>query len=137
MLDESPALACPGLLLHLPGPDPARRLWPIWRREMGPGGQTPVWRDATMQAGRVAGGPPVRALCFVLDRAAPDHAGDVPVGRVADTLARAAGPEGSAADLLLDTAAILRANGMRDALLESLEAEVARRLAGRPDVPAG
>jgi len=128
-LEPVPALACPGLLLHLPGPEVERRLWPIWRQEMAPGTQEPAWRDAVMQAGRDAGGAPVRALCFLSRTSAPGYAGNLPIGQVADTLTRASGPGGSAAAFLLSAASILRANGMRDALLESLEAEVARRLA--------
>ncbi|SHJ50594.1 cation transport protein ChaC [Roseomonas rosea] len=128
-LEEAPALACPGLLLHLPGPDVEERLWPIWKQEMGPGFYTPHWVEVTMHASRDPGGAPIRALCFVTRPDSPHCCGEKPVREVADCLARSIGPNGAAAAYLLDAADTLRKNGMRDATLESLEAEVAQRLA--------
>jgi cation transport protein ChaC len=133
-LEKAPALACPGLLLHLPGPEVESRLWPVWRQAMGPGSHKPQWREATLHGGRAPGGPPVRALCFTTRHGHPLEVGEKPVGSVADILARASGPNGAAAAYLLDAAETLRRHGLRDAMLESLEAEVARRLA---DVPGG
>ena len=129
-LERVPALACAGLLLHLPGPGVEERLWPVWKQEMGPGFYRPEWCEAVMHPGRTAGGAPVRALSFVARHDHPLFAGEMPVGQTADILARSRGPNGTAAAYLLDAAETLRRNGMRDALLESLEAEVARRLDG-------
>jgi cation transport protein ChaC len=131
-LEPVPALACAGLLLHFPGPSVEERLWPVWKREMGPGSYEPGWYEAVLHARRDAGGAPIRALSFVGRHGHPDHIGDLPIGVVADTLARATGPGGTAAAYLLDAAEELRRHGMRDALLESLEAEVARRLYAAP-----
>lgn len=133
-LEEAPALACAGLLLHLPGPAVERHLWPVWRQEMAPGFHRPEWRDSLLTRSRDGGGAPIRALCFLPRRDHPLYAGELPVGVVADTLATAGGPGGTAAGHLLEAAETLRRNGMRDALLESLEAEVARRLS--PAAPA-
>jgi cation transport protein ChaC len=127
-LEEAPALACPGLLLHLPGPDARDRLWPIWKQEMGPGFYTARWLEATMHATRAPGGAPIRALCFVIRPDSPLCCGALPVREVADCLARSSGANGAAASYLLRAAETLREHGMRDAGLESLEAEVARRL---------
>jgi cation transport regulator ChaC len=131
-LEEAPALACSGLLLHLPGPEVETHLWPVWKQEMGPSFYVPQWREAVMHASRDPGGAPIQALCFVSRQDCPNHVGEQPIGTVADILARASGANGTAAAYLLDAAETLRSHGMRDALLESLEAEVARRLAATP-----
>jgi len=131
-LEEAPALACSGLLLHLPGPDAEARLWPIWKQEMAPGFYEPQWREAVMHASRDPGGAPIHALTFISRHHHPLYVGEQPVGTIADILAQASGPNGSAAGYLLDASETLRRHGMRDAMLESLEAEVARRLAGSP-----
>jgi cation transport regulator ChaC len=135
-LEKVPALACPGLLLHLPGPSVEERLWPVWKQEMGPGFYTPQWQEAVMHASRDPGGAPIKALCFVSRHDCPNHVGELPVATVADMLSRASGPNGPAAAYLLEAAETLRKHGMRDAMLESLEAEVARRLAASPVQPA-
>ena len=131
-LEPAPALACAGLLLHLPGPDVERHFWSVWKQEMGPGFYEPQWQEAVMHASRDPGGAHIRALTFVTRHDHPQNAGELPVGAVADILARCRGPNGAGAAYLLDAAETLRRNGMRDAMLESLEAEVARRLAGGP-----
>ncbi|MFH5924469.1 gamma-glutamylcyclotransferase [Roseomonas xinghualingensis] len=136
-LEEAPALACAGLLLHLPGPEAEASLWPIWKQEMAPGFYEPHWCGTVMHASRDAGGAPIRALSFISRHQDPLYVGELPVGAVADILAEASGPNGSAAGYLLDASETLRRHGMRDAMLESLEAEVARRLtSSRPRPPA-
>ena len=127
-LEEAPALACPGLLLHLPGPAVERHLWPVWKQEMPCGFYEPQWREARLTPAHDGGGAPVQALCFVTRQGGPLHRPGLGIGAVADILARAAGPNGAAAAYLLDAAETLRRHGLRDALLESLEAGVARRL---------
>ncbi|TPG51536.1 hypothetical protein EAH89_20050 [Roseomonas nepalensis] len=134
-LEEVPALACAGLLLHLPGPKVEDRLWPVWRRKMAAGGHDPRWRDALLTRAHDGSGAPVRALCFLARHNHPLYEGEQPLGTVADRLARARGPGGAAAGALLDAAETLRRHGLRDALLESLEAEVARHLSP-PAAPA-
>jgi len=131
-LEEAPSLACAGILLHLPGPGVETHLWPVWKQEMGPGFYEPQWRDAVLSRAHDGSGAPIRALTFVARHDHRLHAGEKPIGAIADILAQSAGRNGSAAAYLLDAAETLRRNGMRDALLESLEAEVARRLAPRP-----
>lgn len=127
-LEEAPALACTGLLLHLPGPKVEERLWPVWKQEMACGFYEPQWRDAVLTRAHDGSGAPIRSLCFVARHTHPLYEGEQPLGRVADRLARSRGSNGAAAAYLLDAAGTLRRHGMRDALLESLEAEVARRL---------
>ena len=131
-LEEAPALACAGLLLHLPGPAVQDHLWPIWKQEMGCGFYDAQWRDAVLSRAHDGSGAPVRALSFVAKPGHPLHAGEQPVAIVADILAHRRGSNGAAAGYLLDAAETLRRHGMRDAMLESLEAEVARRLAPQP-----
>ncbi|MBI0534012.1 hypothetical protein D9599_00275 [Roseomonas sp. KE2513] len=128
-LEEAPALACAGLLVHLPGPKVEDHLWPIWQQEMSGGFYEPQWRDALLSRAHDGSGAPVRTLAFVARHDHPLYAGEKPLGTVADTLARARGKNGTAAAYLLDAAETVRRHGMRDALLESLEAEVAQRLA--------
>ncbi|WP_426956861.1 gamma-glutamylcyclotransferase [Muricoccus radiodurans] len=123
-LEPAPGLACSGLLLHLPGPDVETRLWPVWKQEMGPGFYEAAWHDGAMHPS----GAPVRALTFVTRHDHPLFAGELPVGTIADALARGAGPNGAAAAYLLDAAEELRRYGLRDPMLEMMEAEVARRL---------
>ena len=71
-----------------------------------------------------------RALTFVADPSHRLYAGRVPEAEAAEVLARGAGPQGTAAAYLLDTAEALRREGMPDPLLERLAAAVAVRLAG-------
>ncbi|WP_376093228.1 gamma-glutamylcyclotransferase [Roseomonas sp. CCTCC AB2023176] len=122
---EGAVSSCAGVLLHLPAEGLRDRLWPAWKREMAPGFYEPGWVDSIM----LPSGAPVRAATFLPKRGHPLYAGRLPVGTVADRLARARGPNGTAAAYLLDASAALRARGLRDAGLEMLEAEVARRLA--------
>lgn len=124
---EGVVSGCAGLLLHLPGPDPRGALWPAWRREMGPGFQEPSWVDTVMLPSEA----PVRAMAFLPKPGHPLHAGRLPVATVAERVARARGPGGTAADALLDVIAALRERQLRDPGLEMLAGEVARRLAGR------
>ncbi|MBP0443734.1 gamma-glutamylcyclotransferase [Roseomonas sp. SSH11] len=131
-LGEAPALSCSGLLLHLPGPDVEARLWPVWKQEMGPGFYRPSWQDVVMQPRRESAGTTIRALCFITRPDCPAYRGELPVRDIAECLAASSGSNGSAAAYLLDAAETLRQNGMRDPMLESMEAEVARRLAGIP-----
>lgn len=118
--------ACAGVLLHLPASGLRERLWPAWKQEMGPGFHEAGWVDAVM----VPSGAPVRAVTFLPKRGHALYAGRLPVGTVADRVARARGPNGTAAEHLLDAVEALGARKLRDPMLEMVGAEVARRLAG-------
>ena len=70
----------------------------------------------------------MRALAFTLDRASPNHTGEIPDDELLDILRHASGRYGSTLDYLLETAASLRRCGIRDREIERLEALALARL---------
>ena len=91
---------------------------------MPPGFYEVRWVEVETAAG------PISAISFAADPLHRLYAGAMPAERVAGILADTAGPAGSAADYLLNTAEWLRGHGESDAGLEELCALVAERLAG-------
>jgi cation transport protein ChaC len=127
-VEAAPGEACGGVLFRVPEAEEEEALWEVWRREMAPGFYLARWVDVGGPAEEGAAGRR-RALAFVADPGHPLHVGQPPEAEVADALARGAGPQGTAAAYLLDTAEALRREGMPDPLLERLAAAVAARLA--------
>jgi cation transport protein ChaC len=125
-LELAPGEARGGVLFRLPDVGEEDALWKVWQHEMPSGFYVAQWVD-------VAAGPEGRerrrALTFVADPSHELYAGRVPDDVAADTLARGAGPQGTAATYLLDTAEALRREGMPDPLLDRLAEAVAARLA--------
>jgi cation transport protein ChaC len=74
-----------------------------------------------------AGGHPLIALAFVVDRTHPQYAGRLPTTRQAKVIATAEGVFGSSADYLERARVALVTHGVVDPYLERLSALVARR----------
>lgn len=126
-LEPAPGEDCGGVLFRLPEAGEEEALWKVWRREMPPGFYHARWEDVGGLDGEAE---KRRALTFVADPGHRLYAGRVPETEVAEVLARGAGPRGTAAVYLLDTAEALRREEMPDPLLERLARAVAARLAG-------
>lgn len=110
---------CQGFAFRIPAAQIRTELTLIWRREMTLGSYEARWVKAA-----VAGGEPVRALSFVINRRCRQYAGKLPRDEVVEILARASGRLGSAADYLFQTVDCLRANGVSDLPLFELAERV-------------
>jgi len=117
--------SCSGLAYRLPQDDHRAQLDRLVRREIdaNPPTNIPRWINVKTEQG------PVRALAFVADPAGRAYAGRLPLGQVADVLARAAGHWGSAAHYLFRTVSKLEEHGIRDRNLWQLQDLVARKIA--------
>ncbi|MNN87992.1 ChaC-like protein [compost metagenome] len=71
---------------------------------------------------------PLRALAFVAARNGKAYAGKLPMDKVAQVLARAAGHWGSAAQYLFRTVTMLKEQGIRDRNMSRLEGLVAEEI---------
>ncbi len=110
---------CHGFAFRIPAHQVRTELTLIWRREMTMGSYDARWVNA------MAGGEPVRALAFVINRRGKQYAGKLPADQVVEVLAHARGRLGSAAEYLFQTVDCLRANGVQDAPLFALAERVA------------
>jgi cation transport protein ChaC len=109
---------CHGFVFRIPAAQIRTELTLIWRREMTMGSYDARWVKA------VAGGEPVRALSFVINRRCYHYAGKLPTDQVVEILSRASGRLGSGAEYLFQTVDCLRANGVRDTSLFELAQRV-------------
>lgn len=117
---------CHGFAFRIPARLLRDELTLIWRREMVMGSYDARWVNA------VAGGQPVRALAFVINRRGPQYAGKLPADEIVRVLAHAHGRLGTAAEYLFQTVECLRANGVQDEPLFALADRVARAMGGAP-----
>jgi cation transport protein ChaC len=117
--------SCKGLLYRLKRSSAAAELRRLWRRELTLGSYHPRWLGCTG-----ADGTPYRALAFVSNTRCSGYAGKLPVERMVDTLATAAGKFGSSAEYLFRTHETLSAHGIRDARVERLVRMVRARVSG-------
>ena len=115
--------SCRGVVYRIERTRAERELERLWAREMPTGVYDPRWLACRTPAGSV------RALAFTLDRASPAHTGEIDDGELVEILRHARGRYGSTLEYLLETAACLRAHGIRDREIERLE-RLARSLAG-------
>ena len=111
--------ACVGALFRIPGPGATEKLAQTWRREMPGMAYRPIWINACSPAG------PVRAVTFVADRKSHRYAGRLPEPEIARHIARACGQTGPNASYLLETWKHCTAIGIRDPMLDRLQALVA------------
>ena len=117
--------SCKGLLYRLKRSSAATELRRLWRRELTLGSYHPRWLGCTG-----ADGAPYRALAFVSNTRCSGYAGKLPLERMVDTLATAAGKFGSSAEYLFRTHETLSAHGIRDARVERLVRMVRSRVSG-------
>ena len=114
--------SCRGVVYRIERARAERELERLWAREMPTGVYDPRWLPCRTPHGTV------RALAFTLDRASPAHTGEIADAELLDILRHARGRYGSTMEYLLETAASLRARGIRDREIERLE-RLARTLA--------
>lgn len=114
--------SCRGVVYRIGRARAERELERLWAREMPTGVYDPRWLPCRTPHGTV------RALAFTLDRASPAHTGEIADAELLDILRHARGRYGSTMEYLLETAASLRARGIRDREIERLE-RLARTLA--------
>ncbi len=112
--------SCRGMVYRIHRRKVAVELERLWAREMPTGVYDPKWLACHTHQGRV------RALGFSLSRSSPSHTGPVADEPMLDILRSASGRYGRTLDYVLDTAASLRAHGIRDERIERLVA-LARR----------
>lgn len=119
---------CTGMLYRLPDADLTAHVEKLFRREftVKPPNCRPRWvRVAT------ADGKQVRAIAFVMNRAASSYMGRLAPEEIADILAQACGHWGSCAEYLYQTVAHLEAKGIHDRHLWLLQRLVAERIKAR------
>ncbi len=108
--------SCRGMAYRIARRKVKSELERLWAREMPTGVYDPKWLACHTSHGRV------RALGFALSRASPSHTGPVADAQMLDILRGASGRYGRTLDYLLETAASLRAHGIRDYKIERLVA---------------
>jgi cation transport protein ChaC len=117
--------SCKGLLYRLQHDSAAAGLRRLWRRELTLGSYHPRWLGCSG-----ADGARYRALAFVSNTRCSGYAGKLPMERMVDALATAAGKFGTSADYLFRTQETLSAHGIRDARVERLVRMVRARVSG-------
>ncbi len=111
-----PGGSCRGMAYRIRRTRAAAELERLWAREMPTGVYDPKWLGC-----RTAPGP-VKALAFTLSRRSPAHTGPLGDPQMVEVLRCAAGRFGSTLEYLMQTAASLRACGIRDRDVERLVA---------------
>ncbi|MGE8067715.1 gamma-glutamylcyclotransferase [Pseudomonas sp. NPDC089569] len=116
--------SCQGVAYRLPASNHFQQISQLLVREIDANPPTNVarWISVKTEAG------PLRALAFVAARDGKAYAGKLPVGEVAQVLARAAGHWGSAAQYLFRTVTMLREQGIRDRNMSRIESLVAEEI---------
>jgi cation transport protein ChaC len=125
MLGLMPGGACVGVALRVERAIAAAEFEILFRREMVSGSYDPRW--VTVQIEGVK--KPVKALCFLMNRAHERYAGRLTDAAVADAIAKAAGPLGACREYLDHTVAALEALGIRDKPLARMKKMVEARVA--------
>ncbi len=106
--------SCRGMAFRLAGDTAAQQLVSVWRREMLTGIYEPRWAPLHL------GDHTAQGVAFVVRRAHPQYAGQMPPATSAGYIAAAVGENGSCLEYLANTLAELRALGIRDRALERL-----------------
>ena len=121
ILALEPGGSCRGEAFRIPRNDAEIELDIIWAREMVAMSYRPRWvrlNSATQ---------PFRAITFTARRSEPRYAGRLTDDHVADTLAQASGPLGTATEYLEKTVAHLAGIGVTDRHLSALLAKIRRQ----------
>ncbi len=107
---------CRGVVLRIPRERADAELRRLWSREMPSGVYDPRWLNCRTAHGTVT------ALAFTLSRRSPSFTGKLDDAQVLHILRHARGRYGSSLDYLLNTAAALREQRVRDREIERLVA---------------
>lgn len=106
--------SCRGMVYRVAHHNARAELERLWAREMPTGVYDPKWLACHTPQGRVP------ALAFALSRSSPSHTGPVDDAQMLEILRSATGRFGRTLDYLLETAASLRAHGIKDHEIERL-----------------
>jgi len=112
--------SCHGVAYRLAPEQVASELDVVWRREMNSGAYRAVWVAARTSSGIE------HAIAFAVNRDHERYIRNLSLHETARYLANGAGPLGQCCDYLYQTVEHLRAMGLRDRRLETLEARVRR-----------
>lgn len=112
--------SCAGTAFRLRAAHAHTDLRLLWRREMAVAAYCPRWVDVQFSKNE----KPQQALTFLVNRAHPSFAENLPPDRIAKTLAAAHGYLGSSAEYLLNTFAALKALHLQDDYLADLVARM-------------
>jgi cation transport protein ChaC len=112
---------CGGVAYRIPASEAAAEMRLVWRREMAGGAYRPAWVTADTVEG------PVHALTFVMNHDFPRYVGALGEVEIAERVATASGMLGSCSAYLFDTIAALEALGLRDPMLDRIDALVRAR----------
>ncbi|MGJ7497365.1 gamma-glutamylcyclotransferase [Variovorax sp. RT4R15] len=113
--------SCDGVLFRIPAAKAFGELQLLWKREMATGAYEARWVTAR------AGGRPVRALTFVVNRAHERYIGGLPIEQVADMICTGQGVLGTSRAYFEDMLCSLAAMGVRDAGMERLRCAIRAR----------
>jgi cation transport protein ChaC len=116
--------SCQGLAYRLPAQDHFKQIGLLLAREIDANPPTNVarWISVKTESGTL------RALAFVATRDGKAYAGKLPMDKVAQVLARAAGHWGSAAQYLFRTVTMLKEQGIRDSNMSRIASLVAEEI---------
>ncbi|MGA0596372.1 gamma-glutamylcyclotransferase [Enterovirga sp. CN4-39] len=115
---------CRGVAFRVPAAQARDELLLVWRREMLSGAYLARWVTVATDEGAVP------AVTFVVNQAHQRYSGKLGEAETADRILTASGELGSCLDYFERTVRILRTLKVRDAALERIEAEIARRNGG-------
>jgi glutathione-specific gamma-glutamylcyclotransferase len=124
-LDLEDGAACEGVAYRVGAPNAEATLEYLRARELVSYAYVEAWLPVRLEDGRE-----VEAVSYVMNRNHPQYRGDLDLPDQAEVIARAAGPNGSNWDYLLNTVEGLAALGLRDAQLDILAGMVRERLGG-------
>jgi cation transport protein ChaC len=117
--------SCNGVIFRIAASAVDEETWVLWKREMIVGSYVPRWGTVRDPTGKR------RAVAFVINKAHPMFASDLPRSEVVRMLSTAEGNFGSSSDYLFRTVARLEALGIRDPGLAAIARDVkAARQAG-------
>lgn len=121
--------SCNGVTFRIAQSAVRQETWVLWKREMVVGCYLPRWVTVKERA------LDRRALAFVINRAHPMYAGQMPRSEIVRILSTAEGGMGKACDYLYRIVAELETTGIQDPGLAALAREVqARRQVGSEGV---
>ena len=127
VLGLEPGGSVHGVAFRIPAPEAREHLRVLWKRELFTGSYVPRWLEV-----RIGGVERVRAIGFVMNRAAPGYAGPLDRATMLDTVCTASGRNGTCAEYLLSTVRSLTEHRIHDRHLAQLAAEVGAKIALPP-----
>ena len=124
VLGLEPGGSVHGVAFRIPASIAHAHLRTLWKRELLTGSYLPRWLDVRLGDGEER----VRAIAFVMNRAAPGYAGTLDRSTMLDTVCTASGRNGSCADYLLSTVRSLAEYRIHDRHLAKLAEEVGAKM---------